>query len=240
MRVLAIVAVMGFMAVPALADPVIWDNMPNGHGTFMASSQLDAAYPFDSQTADDFLFEFEAVVTDVHWVGGFWNLSGDIPDPQVFNLYIYAGEGEECPPECVPGLFMPTTPVPDSAMWSVLGVTPTATLLAGDTYAYDLDLGPLNQFTAWPGAHYWLAIQWVGEFSTVGQWGWSDALDSQQLCGAVQGFPLLGVPYWTPVDGDSGTPELDCVDMAFQLTGIPEPATLLLLGFGGLALIRRR
>ena len=51
-------------------DDIIWDNggitQPGSAGL---SSQLDLAYPFNSQVADDFQFEDNKLITDVHWWG---------------------------------------------------------------------------------------------------------------------------------------------------------------------------
>lgn len=243
MRVLAIVAVLGFMAAPVLADitawggaepqgggqgatqSVIWNNW-GAHGAATAS-QLDVVYPFDAQVADDFMFEEETTILDVHWIGGFWSITGD-PLPQVFNIFFYTEGEEECP--YCPGLYKPTGGPEDpsgTAIASILNFQPdSVTALGADYYEYYHDIPAV---TLGPG-HYWMAIQWVGPFTGGAQWGWSKNLDLQLLCCAVQGFPLLAMPYWTTIE--------PCTDMVWQLT--PEPTTLLLLGFGGLALIRRR
>ncbi|MGB3094060.1 MAG: hypothetical protein WBC42_12685 [Candidatus Zixiibacteriota bacterium] len=73
---------------PKSTDPIIWDNggtVPAGN---LLSSQNDAVYPFVSQTADDFMFPTDMLVTDVHWWGGFWNGPPDEVDPCDFHIYI--------------------------------------------------------------------------------------------------------------------------------------------------------
>ena len=57
-------------------DEIIWDNgVP---GTSVLASQYDAAYPFNAQTADDFMFEDGATITGVGFYGGFWSGDDDI------------------------------------------------------------------------------------------------------------------------------------------------------------------
>lgn len=193
----------------AQADPVIWDN--GGPTGFFTSSQYDTAYPFDSQVADDFMLTDTMYVTDVHWHGGYWN--GSPVEPIPFNIMIYADNGG-------PGQ-------PGTEIYGAYGVYPN--YAADPNYAngffYDIDLDV--PFMAQGGTTYWLAIQAVVDFPP--QWGWTSTFDGLYGSPAVQGFPLLGMPYWTALTED----------MSFQLTGvIPAPASIALLGLG--ALIRRR
>jgi len=196
------------------ADPVIWDN------TFTAdtllSSQLDSVYPFDSQVADDFMLDADYNVTDVHWWGGFWN--GSPFDPIDFNIYFYADDGTG---------MAPTQPGTELAMYSMSGVSGTFDGAMGAD-AYDVVLP--TPFVAQANTKYWIAIQAVFPFPP--QWGWSTSA-AGQLANAKQGFPLLGLPYWTdPGWGDAN----------FYLTGtpVPAPSSIALLGLGGLAIRRRR
>ena len=198
------------------ADPVIWDNTFTNFS--LASSQLDTVYPFDSQLADDFMLDADYNVTDVHWWGGFWN--GTPFDPIDFNIYFYADDGTG---------MAPTMPGTELAMYSMNGVSGTFDAAMGAD-AYDVDL-PVP-FVAQANTKYWIAIQAVFPFPP--QWGWSVAgAGTGNLSTAVQGFPLLGLPYW----GDQGTG-----DANFYLTGtaVPAPASIALLGLGGLAIRRRR
>jgi hypothetical protein len=80
------------------------------------------------------------------------------------------------------------------------------------SYTYDIVLS--TPFNANAGEKYWMACQWVGNYPP--QWGWCGS-DTQLLHSAMQGFPLLSVPYWT--DPGYG-------DVAFQLLGeMPEDTT---------------
>jgi hypothetical protein len=199
------------------ADPVIWDNTVDDDLTLL-SSQNDTAYPFDSQLADDFMFtDMGYFVTDVHWKGGFWN--GTPINPIDFNIYFYADDGTGQPTQ-------PGTELAQYNFQDVLGTDDGAGFL---DYSVDLP----TPFTANAGETYWVAIQWEGLFPP--QWGWAASLNGVVDYGspALQGFPLLGTPYWSdPGYGDA----------YWQLTGvpIPAPASAALLGLGGLMLRRRR
>src|SRR5436190_2060074 len=76
-----------------MADPVIWDNGNVGAGSTALSSQFDTAYPFQSQTADDFQFSAGMLVTDVHWSGTYFNGAPLANPGPAFNIYIYADAG---------------------------------------------------------------------------------------------------------------------------------------------------
>ncbi len=214
-KVLVLVAVLA--ASPALADPVIWDNgmvYENGY-----SSQLDTVYPFDSQLADDFILQPNAnIITDVHWLGVYWN-PGPPGNATAFNIFFYADDGTGNAPT------QPGTQIA-SYTFPIANVNETS---QGSYFSYDVVLPTPLAVT--PGVKHWIAIQSVNTFPP--QWGWG-AHQGIQLHEAVQGFPLLSVPYWSDPDAAS------VMDAAFQLTGVPEPATLALLGLGLLGLIRRR
>ncbi|MGB2980240.1 MAG: dockerin type I repeat-containing protein, partial [Candidatus Zixiibacteriota bacterium] len=191
---------------PKSTDPIIWDNggtVPAGN---LLSSQNDAVYPFVSQTADDFMFPTDMLVTDVHWWGGFWNGPPDEVDPCDFHIYIYADDGTGTMPT---GAGMPDPAPTALASYFFPGLTGYP-LDPNGFYEYDVDLSP--GFSAAAGVKYWIAIQ--ADFPYPPQWGWTFH-SVVQLHQAMQGFPFIPVPFWTdpyPPDG---------VDMAFYLTGVP-------------------
>jgi len=208
-------------------DPVLWDNIPDGTiGGNAFSSQLDTVYPFRSGAADDFLCGYEdptweCHITDVHWWGTWWN-PGPPGNATAFLINIYADAGG-----------MPTgagmaDPTPTAlASYNIPISDISITDLGGGVEEYDVYLpeDAILQCTQ----HYWLEIVSVNTYPP--QWGWLQAGANQQLNVGQQGFPLLGLPFWTPID----------VDLAFILTGycIPEPTSLLLLAAAGLLLRRR-
>jgi hypothetical protein len=186
-------------------DPIIWNNGGSNAGYFLASSQQnDAVYPFVSQTADDFMFTEDMDVTDVHWWGGFWNGPPDEIEPCPFYIYFYADDGTGNAPTGG-GMADPAPTALASYYFPAVSGLP---LDPNGYHEYDVDLSP--PFSAAAGVKYWIAIQ--ADFAYPPQWGWTDT-DGIQLHSATQGFPFLGMPFWTDVD--------PAVDMAYYLTGLP-------------------
>ena len=227
MRKLVLTVVVLALAVPAFAQGILWDNGGPGAEYYCASSQNATNYPFRSGVADDFYCGDDpvndiCVITDIHWWGCYWN--GVMTDPQGFEINIYNDAGG-----------MPTgAGLPNPNVTAIASVyaprgTYSETLWQTDRYEYDLILDEPIYLDC--NEYYWLEI--VIEENFPPQWGW-EGTDGVQGAGAQQGFPALGLNYWTPLD--------PVTDMAFYITGycIPEPGALSLLAIGGLALLRRR
>lgn len=217
---------LGLLAMPAVAGEIIWDNYASGHGQTLVSSQIDTAYPFDSQTADDFMFTGSGdepwAITDVHWGGGFWQ--GMEPAPgEPFNIYFYADDGTGNAPTGGPD------DPSDTAVAAYEGVLPVETDLGDWYYSYELELP--TPFVAENDVKYWIAIQ--AEFVYPPMWGIADSLDSWGAT-AKMGFPMLDDPYWSELPEPS--------DVAFRLTGyrVPEPTSLAAFGLGCLMLLTGR
>jgi hypothetical protein len=180
--------------------PIIWDNGGTTATSSLYSSQNDTCYPFVSQVADDFHFDEDTEVWDVHWYGGFWG--GDPFDPCDFWIFFYNDDGSGTQPT---GAGM-ADPAPTAiAAYFFPGVTGMP-LDPNGFYSYEVNLDP--PFFAEACKKYWIAIQAV--FCFPPQWGWANT-DGIQLAPATQGFPVLNLPFWTNID-----PE---VDMAYYLTG---------------------
>jgi len=191
------------------ARDIIWDNGgDDGYGNGL-SSQLDTAYPFNSQLADDFMFGQSTNIESVHWWGVFWNGYG--VNPAEFKILFYLDDGTGNEPLGA-GSDDPTSYA--FAVYDFPSVT--GTLVGSQRYEYDVTLP--SSLTVDASVHYWIAIQWVGQYSQYGQWGWvMNDYSMYQLHDAMQGFPLLGTQYWTdPGYGDA----------AFSLSGSygPPPA----------------
>jgi hypothetical protein len=183
---------------PKDKQDVIWDN--GGDAGYAYSSQWDQTYPFVSQIADDFILLESMNVTDVHWWGAFWNGPPDEVDPCDFYIYIYADDGTGNAPT---GAGMPD-PSPTALATYFFPQITGYPLSPNGNYEYDVTLSP--PFVATGGVKYWIAIQAVFAFQP--QWGWVNT-DMFQLSSSVQGFPLLGTPFWTALS----------LDMAFYLSG---------------------
>jgi uncharacterized repeat protein (TIGR01451 family) len=185
-------------------DPIIWDNgLPTSSLNYY-SSQNDAQYPFVSQVADDFMFADDMNVTDVHWWGGFWNGPPDEVEPCPFYIYFYADDGTGNAPTGA-GMADPSPTALASYYFAGVSGLP---LDPNGHYEYNVDLSP--PFSAAAGVKYWIAIQ--ADFPYPPQWGNTNTAGIQ-LHSATQGFPFLGMAFWTDVD--------PAADMAFYLTGVP-------------------
>jgi len=185
---------------------VVWDNGgDDGTGTGLGS-QLDSDWPFNAQVADDFMFSSEVEIHAVQWWGQFFNLQAGSPVTTEFNIIFYEDDGSgNMPTGAGPGDPTPTA----VAVYNLPEVT--GTTVGADRYEYQVNLPDV--FVAEADQKYWIAIQWVGFFSTIGQWGWLTNGDNpNQLSESVQGFPFLDMDYWE-ITGEG--------DMAFRLYDAP-------------------
>jgi hypothetical protein len=170
---------------------VIWEN--GGPKDATVSSQLDTAVPFNSQTADDFIFESETEIGGVGWYGGLWNGPPNDMNPCDFNIYIYDDDGSGTAPTGGGTSNPETTAVAAYSFEEVLGES------IGDyAYSYEVTLDPV--FVAEQNVKYWIVIQAVFNFPP--QWGWFNSENPSQLSLATQGFPYLEMPFWTALGED--------------------------------------
>jgi PKD repeat protein len=189
-------------------DPIIWDNYGYSmYDSTALSSQLDFTYPFNSQVADDFILDNDSRVTGVHWWGVFFAGDPPWPNPCDFNIIFYADDGTGNMPTGA-GMEDPTSTA--LAVYFMPQVNGTVCGPYDDWFEYNVSFP--TQFNITADTKYWIAIQAVINYSPDGQWGWSTNgnANPEQLHNPVQGFPVLGTPYWT--DTTYG-------DMAFQLYG---------------------
>jgi len=189
---------------PMSRQNIIWDNGGTTPSSNLYSSQNDTCYPFVSQVADDFIFELDMVITDVHWWGGFWNPPPNSVDPTYFYIYFYADDGTGNAPT---GAGLPDPAPTALATYYFSGISGLP-LDPNGFYEYQVDLNP--PFSASANTKYWIAIQ--EDTCYPPQWGWANT-GAIRLHSAVQGFPVLSMPFWTDID--------PAVDMAFYLTGAP-------------------
>ena len=179
----------------AIGD-VVWDNGMEYDG--LCSSQYDSEYPFESENADDFHFEEDTEVCDVHWIGGYW-----AGDPAEFDwcirFYKDRGDGE------APGELMQE----DCYTWDEIEKED----LGDQYYEMNVDLPHNKMFYACE--KYWISIQGVGVYPP--QSGWAFHYDPIILHQAVFKSEYFGFPDWTDweeVNEEDPYPR----DMCFQLT----------------------
>ncbi len=193
-RVLAILTACG-LATAASAQ--IWDNgAPSDYAIYY--SQLDEAWPFHSQVADDFRlndvhsFTNDIAITNITWAGG-W--VPEAPDEiAMFKLILYGDLGGF---PTGAGTDDPTSTA--QAIRTVAGADLDTHHLFTEVYSLSADLSE-DPIIVDPTRTYWLAIQYVEPVYPI--WGW-DATDAEiQGRSAVQGFPMVDVPYWTAVEPD--------------------------------------
>jgi hypothetical protein len=190
------------------SDSIVWNNYGYSYGSNALASQLDSAYPLNCQVADDFFLENDCQVTGVHWWGVFFGGDPPWPNPCDFNIIFYADDGTGNMPTGA-GMEDPTSTA--LAVYFIPQVNGTLVGSSNSWFEYDVFL-PIG-FTAMANTKYWIAIQAV--FPIFPQWGWgTNGPNPDQLHEPVQGFPLLGTPYWT-IEGYG--------DMAFYLFGYHAP-----------------
>jgi hypothetical protein len=269
MRVTSILAALGLIlcgVASAVAedtgDPTKWSQLPD-MGAYGYSFSSETVVP--SVVADDFLCSSLLPVVDVHWWGSYYDAGALRPYPnsdnhtdptlvtgqapgilQGFVIEFWTdipGGMDPSMPWSHPGTLLYGEFIPVSQVAEALyGTVTHVGGMQENVWQYNCDLP--RPFFQEPysepqdvdgdgvpdGTVYWLKIQAVHQDAVI-QWGWHEA-ETLWHDNAVQNWPPNpNLPVWNQIPD---------TDMAFELTVIPEPSMLLVLGMGVLALLRRR
>jgi len=218
LAVIVIVAVTGTAFAGPFNLPIKWSQRPNMETGIDYGSMRDWYV-----VADDFECQDPRPVVHVHWWGSYW--SGQDPQPiKGFWIRFYSDIVEQF---SHPDQLLYEEYIPGNCNETFYGYSPYD---GTNVYQHNADLPqPFEQI---PNTVYWLSIVVDHDWDSPPYWGWHNSVDHWNDA-AVQAPPAGGA--WGPLTDPSGGRE----DMAFELM-VPEPATLSLLGLGGLVLLRRR
>jgi uncharacterized repeat protein (TIGR01451 family) len=178
---------------------IVWDNGMTYDG--LLASQFDATSGLDAYPADDFHFDEDTEVCDVHWIGGYYNPDQAANYDWCIEFYADRGDGN-APGNLYAGPYCYT--------WTEI----TTTELELGRYEMSVDL-PEN--ILFPACYkFWIVIYALGPIPPQAGWGYH--FDPVQLHMAVFKSVYFGFPDWV----DIALLGIDPADMAFQLTTKPE------------------
>jgi hypothetical protein len=257
MRYLIVLSLFGLVAAPVLADwphQVKWDQLFPDPTTNSAASWIDYDTPSDALSADDYLcngLPDSRFITDLE----FWGFSyyGTSYLNQ-FRVQFYTDVPGTPNDASHPGTMLYTYDVSPANLADPLKLGWYEAEVASnglsrfkidlpEQYWFDQGLGEKILWVSIQGIMatdgYFDAFYWTFKDPAYGTWG-----DDAAFTSTYFGYP----PYAHWGADPNGTTDLytgplpagwSSRDLAFRLTGIPEPASLLLIGLAGM-LIRRR
>lgn len=154
---LMVFAAMSFGNAQA-SNPVVYDQPVDVNGSAFASqNDTTGGNGSFAKVYDNFTLNTTTTVTDVHWVGSYFNPAqqGSITS---FLIEMWANAAGQ------PGANLFGDTIPGTA-----NETAIASISGFPTFSYDVDLSP--SFVAQAGTTYWLSIQPSMGFPP--QWGWN-------------------------------------------------------------------
>lgn len=216
---------------------VKWSQLPemlNPWGFDVESNFDPDGFP-NQVVMDDWLCETGLPVTDVHWWGSYFDPASPI-EVEAFHISIHAD---------IPAEDLPSHPGPILAAWEIPFAECNKEFYGVDYYGNDV----YQYFCYLPewffqeeGTIYWLDIIALVSGAEDPVWGWHTAVLPHNIDDAVVigDYDMASGNYtqWYPLEWESG----ESLDMAFELTTIPEPLALIMIGsaLAGLAAIARR
>lgn len=222
-------------------NPVLWQQLPD-----LSTSGLDIFANSPKVLADDFTANEGSLITDIHFWGGWFNgylpQSPDCgmgsPNNVSFTVTIRANSSTESWQQTfLPGEF--TTSLHDEGSQGFFNPNTGQYTRYNQVWQYDfyLDEGAFNLPEDSDGL-YWLEVS-ASPTDQQAFFGWRTSDDPKGNSAVWDDYPLDS---WNQLQYPSGHElEGQSVDLAFAITTeAPEPATLLLLGLGAMALRRRK
>jgi hypothetical protein len=228
MRSLALLAVIGFVVAPALADWNPGDPYKMQFPQLPDPTGWDVNATFPNILADDWLCTETGPVSDIHlWV----STEGYDGPPPIEGIHLSIHANASGPafsyPAGPPALWSVDLPVPEGWYDPATGQFNRPD---HEVY-YQVNVENLSSpFIQQAGTLYWLDVSWL-TIPGSPPVGWKTSLDHYQDAAVWGLFPTID---WQPMfDPETGAQ----LDMAFVIT--PEPAGLALLGLGLLLAWRR-
>jgi hypothetical protein len=197
----------GLASSLAIADqtdlPVKWSQPPN-----MATGSVWNSMSGHFICADDFLCENPLPVNDVHWWGSYW--AGQNPRPiNGFTIKFFSDDTDDF---SHPDQLLYQAYIPGNCSETLYGFYPPDLM---NVYQYNCILP--EPFHQTPGTVYWLSVQVDPGWNPEPYWGWSESTAIWNDCAVLSSdtSPLN----WGKIN----------VDLAFELSVVPEPSTVIML-----------
>ena len=207
-----------FLGATAGAAPIFSQTPPSG----VEGIGSDRSSDFGGvQVADDFTLSAPATVRSITWRGSY--AGGNSPTfPLSFSVLLYGNDPNGLPDTAN---VQSATPI---RFFSAGAITDTGIDAFGsDVYEFRADLTPTPLEA---GATYWLSVLADTGNDADDNWFWLSGASNETL--AVRPNVVGNGPFGLRSDGP--------VYFVLGDAAVPEPASIALLGFGGLALLRRR
>ena len=232
---------MTLVTMPALADWNEGDPHKMHYPQLPDPEGIDVSFRSPEVLADDWMCSWTGPVNDIH----FWfsSLNDNQFDINTVSIGIYSDIPQDpTNPYSRPGaLLWQRDFAGDEVTWRMAGQGDQGWYVPENGFYephnhqnyYQMNIQDIvDPFVQNYGEIYWLAVSVSADTAL----GWKTSISAQFNDTSVWG--ILPTPSWEPVYDPRAGFVVTPLDLAFVIT--PEPASLMLLGLGGLAVLRRR